>query len=76
MRFMARVNTLWKDDSGHTVKVVAGSTVVESERNLENDRPPFFYRVDSEKAEANTDPKTGYKVAPRYFRKAYDEEID
>lgn len=73
MRFMSKVNTLWKDDSGHTVKVLAGVTVVESERNLDNDRPPFFYRVDKEEKKAAEHKE---KVAPKYYRRAVVEEID
>lgn len=49
MRYMAGKTAMWKDDSGRYVKVVAGVTIVESERKLDNDRFPFFHRVDEEK---------------------------
>ncbi len=49
MRYMAGKTAMWKDDSGRYVKVVAGVTIVESERKLDNDRFPFFHRAEEEK---------------------------
>lgn len=59
MKYMARHTVLWKNDAGRYVKVVAGVTVVESERKLDDDKPPFFYKV-SDKAEKATGKKQGF----------------
>lgn len=46
MKYMAKQNAFWKDDKGNLVHIVGRVTVVESDRDLCNDRPPYFYPVE------------------------------
>ncbi len=84
MKYMAKQSAFWEDDTGHLVHIVGRVTVVESERDLCNDRPPYFYPIE-EKADGGkkTQPPKNkgslienlYKMNPK-ARIIASEEID
>lgn len=48
MKYKASNTTLWKNDSGKLIQLIANVTVIESKRKLDNGSYPYFYKVAEE----------------------------
>ena len=48
MKYKASNTTLWKNDSGKLIQLIANVTVIESRRKLDNGSFPYFYKVTEE----------------------------
>lgn len=58
MKYKAMINNIWVDDNGVPVRVVANVTVISTSRTLDENSPPYFYKVrEPRKAEADASRK-------------------
>lgn len=48
MKYKASNTTIWKNDSGKLIQLIANVTVIESSRKLDDGKYPYFYKVDEE----------------------------
>lgn len=48
MKYKASNTTLWKNDSGKLIQLIANVTVIESNKKLDNGSYPYFYKVTEE----------------------------
>lgn len=78
MKYKASSTTLWKNDSGKLIQLIANVTVIESRRKLDDGSYPYFYKVDEEvvnepkeaeqpkvKAQIKEEPKPKQVARPR-----------